>query len=125
MLTALSAARQGNTIALRMVLRLVPCVVLVARPSNSGQPAPTSLQKRVRFSNTRRYMKTLLVVVVIVLAVIEYNRPEHRYAVITISTPQSDGSTAHDTARVNLDNGTLCSLHDAFWYQNSFVEPCK
>jgi hypothetical protein len=49
---------------------------------------------------------------------------EHVYKVQVIDTPQSNGTVAHDYARVDMTDGTMCSLHGKFWLNGEFVNPC-
>lgn len=69
-------------------------------------------------------MKTLLLVAMLIAAGMFFYHP-HTYVVQRIDTPQADGSVAHDYARVDVDAGTMCSLHESFYFNGSFVEPCE
>lgn len=52
-------------------------------------------------------------------------KSEHVYRVQVIDTPQMNGTVAHDYARVDMTDGTMCSLHEAFWLNGAFVDPCN
>lgn len=69
-------------------------------------------------------MKTLLLVAMLIAAGMFFYHPR-TYVVQRIDTPQADGSVAHDYARVDVDAGTMCSLHESFYFNGSFVEPCE
>ena len=50
---------------------------------------------------------------------------QHQYRVQMIDSPQSNGSVAHDYARVDLTEGTMCGLHGAFWFNGDMVQSCE
>ena len=70
-------------------------------------------------------MKSCLLILVALAVIVWMLYPRHEYAIRQIDTPQADGSVAHDFARVNLETGTMCSVHEPFWFEGSFVESCK
>ena len=50
----------------------------------------------------------------------------HQYVVQDIQTPQTTGPVAHDYARVDLTDGTMCSLNDGFTIlYGAYVPSCK
>jgi hypothetical protein len=69
-------------------------------------------------------MKNSLVLMTLMLVTL-IGCSSHQYAVLDIQTPQSNGSVAHDYARVDLTAGTMCSLESQpIWHNNELIQPC-
>jgi hypothetical protein len=70
-------------------------------------------------------MRQYLIAALIALTTVFTGCCEHKFEVREIETPQSNGTVARDYARIDVTDGTMCSLHEAFWLNGAFVEPCN
>jgi hypothetical protein len=75
-------------------------------------------------SDMKHTIQTAIVAFAIALTTL-FTGCTRQYTIIDVKTPQSDGTIAHDYARVDLASGTMCSLHGAFWLNGAFVQSCN
>ena len=70
-------------------------------------------------------MKLILILALIIGGWLLLKPSPCEYRIQVIDTPQTNGTVAHDYARVSMTDGTMCGLHGEFWYNNSLVDSCK
>ena len=69
-------------------------------------------------------MRQTLLAIAIALTTI-FTGCTHQYVVQDCQTPQSNGTIAHDYARVDLTTGTMCGVQGPFWYNDAMVPSCQ